>query len=274
VDEPRIVIQIGARAGYAARGVIFAIIGLLALLAAAGGRNQAVGTKSALELLVTEPFGRVMLWLVAAGLLCFAIWRVIQSIYDTDDCGSDGKGILRRVAMLGGAVVNLALCLLALSIVSGFRVVADEDAAARDWTAWLLAKPFGQGLVMLIGASIVITGLALFWKAVQGKFREQVAADSGNRVWIVALGQFGYVTRGIVFALIGVFLIIAAQKFNSGEAAGMSGALRALQHQPYGPYLLGLAGAGLCSYGAFEFIQSIVRRIDLDAILKSQDFSA
>jgi hypothetical protein len=269
VDKPGLIIQIGARAGYAARGVIFAIIGLLALLAAAGGRNQAVGAKGALELLLAEPFGRAMLWLVAAGLLCFAIWRVIQSIYDTDDCGSDGKGILRRVAMLGGALVNLTLCLLALSIVSGFRAVADEDTVARDWTAWLLAKPFGQGLVMFIGASTIVTGLGLFWKAVQGEFRERIAADSGKRVWIVALGQFGYVTRGIVFALIGAFLIIAARKFNSGEAAGMSGALRALQHQPYGPYLLGLAGAGLCSYGAFEIIQSIVRRIDVDTTHKS-----
>jgi cytochrome bd-type quinol oxidase subunit 2 len=265
-------IQIGARAGYAARGLIFTSIGTLALLAAAGGRKQAVGTKGALELLLTEPLGRAMLWFVAAGLLCFAIWRVIQSIYDTEDCGSDAKGILRRVAMLGGAVVNLVLCLLALSIVSGFRVVADEDTAARDWTAWLLAKPFGQGLTLLVGASIVITGLALFWKAAHGEFREQIAAGSEKRVWIVALGQFGYVTRGIVFALIGAFLVIAARNFSSGEAAGMSGALRALQHQPYGPLLLGFAGAGLCSYGAFEIIQSIVRRIDVDAIPKTLDF--
>ena len=170
--------------------------------------------------------------------------------------------------MLGGAAVNLALCFLALSIIFNSPSAADEDTAARDWTAWLLAKPFGRGMVVLIGASIVITGLAFVWKAVQGEFREQIAADSGKRAWIVALGQFGYVTRGIVFALIGAFLIVAAWKFNSGEAAGMSGALRALQHQSYGPYLLLLAGAGLCSYGAFEMIQSIVHRIDVEPLSK------
>jgi len=118
-----------------------------------------------------------------------------------------------------------------------------------------------------------MTGVGLFWKAIQAEFRQQIAADSDNRVWIVALGQFGYVTRGIVFAMIGGFLAIAAWKFNSGEAAGMSGALRVLRHQPYGPYLLGLAGAGLCSYGAFEIIQSIVRRIDIGAIPRDLDFS-
>lgn len=254
-------IQIGARAGYAARGVIFTIIGILALLAATGSRKQAVGTKGALELILAQPFGRAVLWLVSAGLLCFAVWRIIQASFDTDECGSDAKGLVRRIAMLGGAVVNLALCVLAASIAFGVPAIADDNATARDWTAWLLSQPFGRPMVMLVGASIVLTGLGLFWKAIQADFRQQLAADSDNRVWIVALGQFGYVTRGIVFAMIGAFLIIAAWRFSSGEAAGMSGALRALRHQPYGPYLLGLAGAGLCSYGAFEFIQSILRRI-------------
>ena len=262
VDAQEAAIQSGARAGYAARGLVFATIGLFAFLAALEGRSQAVGTKGALEVLLHQPFGQALLWAVAVGLLCFAIWRVIQSVFDVDDCGSDSKGVFRRVAMLGGAMVNLALSLLAFSIAFGVRGIADEDTATRDWTAWLLAKPFGPALVTLVGASIVIAGLAFVWKAIQADFRDQIAADAGKRVWIVALGQFGYVTRGIVFAMIGVFLIVAARKFNSGEAAGLAGALDALRQQPYGPYLLAVAGAGFSSYGAFEFIQGIVRRID------------
>lgn len=245
---------------------MFAIVGFFAFVAAFESRSRAVGTKGALEVILHQPFGRVLLWVVAAGLLCFAIWRVLQSIFDTDNCGNDAKGIVRRVAMLGGAMVNFALSLLAFSIVLGFRVVADEDTAARDWTAWLLTKPLGQWLVMLIGTSIVIAGLAFVWKAAQAEFRDQIAAEAGKRVWIVALGQFGYVTRGIVFVMLGVFLIVAARKFNSGEAAGLAGALEALRHQPYGSYLLGIAGAGFSSYGVFEIIQSVVRRIDVTAV--------
>jgi hypothetical protein len=112
----------------------------------------------------------------------------------------------------------------------------------------------------------MIIGLALLWKAVQAEFREHIATAAGKRAWIVALGQFGYVTRGIVIAMIGAFLVVAAQEFSSGEAAGMTGAFRALQHQLYGPFLLGFAGAGFCSYGAFEIIQSVVRRIEVDAV--------
>ncbi|MEA2876728.1 MAG: hypothetical protein QOF14_1924 [Hyphomicrobiales bacterium] len=252
--------------GYAARGVVFIIISAFAFLAALGSRNHTVGTKGALEALLSQPFGRLLLWLVAAGLLFFGLWRILQAVFDTDNCGRDNKGVLRRLGMLGGAVINLALGCLALSVIFGFRALADEDATARDWTAWLLSRPFGQMLVMLVGASIVVTGIAFVWKAVQAEFREQIAADSGKRVWIVALGQFGYVTRGVVFALIGIFLMVAARKFSSGEAAGLAGALGALRQQPYGPYLLGIAALGLLSYGAFEVLQVFLRRINVAAV--------
>src|SRR5438034_698899 len=147
MSKQETVIQLAARAGYAARGVIFMIIGLFAFLAAFGSRSHAVGTSGALEVLLQQPLGSVLLWAVAAGLLSFATWRVIQAVFDVDGYGNAGKGLIRRVAMLGGAVVNLALSLLALGIVFGVRSFADEDTVARDWTAWLLTRSFGQWLV-------------------------------------------------------------------------------------------------------------------------------
>jgi hypothetical protein len=262
-------IAFGARWGYAARGVIFIMIGGFAGLAAMDGGQQAIGTKGALEILLGQPFGFAILCLLAAGLLCFAGWRVVQSVFDTDNCGKDAKGILRRLALLGGGAGNLALAVLALSVVTGARSFGDEDGITRDWTAWLLSKPFGQTAVMLIGAAIALAGILFVAKAIEARFREQIASDLGHRRWIVALGQFGYVARGVVFFLVGVFLIVAAWKFNSGEAAGIAGALRTLRRQPYGPALLGITGLGLFSYGAFELVQTFARRLNAKAVTTS-----
>jgi uncharacterized protein DUF1206 len=269
VPSREVLIEWGARLGYAARGIIFIMIGGFAGLAALGGRSQAVGTKGALETLLSQPFGLAILSLLAAGLICFSGWRVIQSIFDTDNCGKDAEGIMRRVALLGGAVGNLALAALTLSVATSARSIGDEDSVARDWTAWLLSKPFGQLVVMLIGAAIAVAGILFVWKAIQAKFREQIAADFGHRRWIVALGQFGYVARGGVFFLVGAFLVIAAWRFNSGEAAGIAGALRTLRGQPYGPVLLGVTGLGLFSYGTFEIVQTFARRLNARAVTKS-----
>ena len=185
MDKREIVIQVCARAGYAARGTVFTIIGIFALLAAAESRRHTVGTKGALEALLAQPLGRGLLWIVAAGLLGFAIWRVIQSVFDFDDCGSDKTGVARRLAMLGGAAVNAALSALALCILFGFPVLRNEDAVARDWTAWLLAKPFGQWLVMLVGPALSSPGLAL-----SGRPSKRIFGSRSKRVQESDFGSF------------------------------------------------------------------------------------
>jgi hypothetical protein len=267
-------IQIAARLGYAARGVVFVIVGGFAMLAALDSHRKIVGARGALQALLSQPFGRALLWAVGAGLFCFACWRIIQAVFDADNCGTDTAGILRRLGFAGGAIFHLALTAIAIGIIIGSRHVSDEDTVARDWTAWLLGQPLGMWLVMLIGAGIAAAGVVFAWKAVKADFREHLAADTGGRAWIVMLGQFGYVARGVVFVLIGVFLALASWRFNSGEAAGIVGALRALQAQPYGSFLLGITALGLLSYGAFEIVQVFARRIDAAKVRQKAEEAA
>jgi hypothetical protein len=164
--------------------------------------------------------------------------------------------------MLGGAAANLALAALALTVFLGLRGASQEDAVAKDWTGWLLAQPFGRTLIATVGLSIIVTGGAFVAKAVQAEFREQIAADAGVRGWVVVLGQFGYITRGSAFALIGIFLLMAAWESSTREVTGLAGALETLRQQIYGPYMLACVGLGLGAYGVFEFVQAIARRID------------
>jgi Domain of Unknown Function (DUF1206) len=199
-----------------------------------------------------------------AGLFGFACWRITQAVFDVDNCGNDPGGVMRRLGFIGGAMFHLALAAIAINIVLGSRRVGDEDSLARDWTAWLLAQPFGMWIVMLIGTGITAAGAFFAWKAMKADFREHLATEMGGREWIVALGQFGFAARSVVFVLVGIFLIVAAWRFNSGEAAGLVGALRVLQQQAYGSFLLGFVALGLVSYGVFEILQVFARRVDAE----------
>jgi hypothetical protein len=261
-------LEIMARLGYGSRGLVYALVGGLALLAALGSGGQTGGSRSALQSLLGQPFGKVLLGLIAAGLASFALWRLIEAITDADHRGSSGKALAVRVARGLSGMIYIGLAFSALSLAVGWGTKSGgEDRAAQDWTAWLLAKPFGQWGVALVGLAIAGTGLAYLWRAWQGNVTEQLSCPSDARRWVVSLGRFGFGGRGIVFVLIGGFLVLAAWHSNSREVKGLGGALRALQEQPYGWALLGLTAAGLLSFGLFGFAQALYRRInapDLD----------
>jgi hypothetical protein len=261
-------LQAIARFGYAAHGLVYLIIGGLALLAAFG-RARTVGARGALETLLARPFGQGLLWAIAAGFLCFACWRALQALLDADHFGNDARGLLRRASLAGGALFSLALAGLAVSVALHSAPAGDEDSSARDWTAWLLAQPLGAILTFAVGVGFVIAGVGFAIKGIRAEFRQRLFAAARARKSVVRLGQYGFVARGAVFALIGVFLMTAALRFNSGEAAGLAGALRALQHQPYGWILLGITALGLFCFGAFEILQAVFRRVSPPSVQRA-----
>ncbi|HEY8381960.1 MAG TPA: DUF1206 domain-containing protein [Microvirga sp.] len=254
-----------ARWGYGARGIVYGLVGGLALLAAAGNSGgQTGGSRSALETLLEQPFGKVWLGLIAIGLAGFAVWRIVEPITDADRLGSSWKALGRRAVHLvgGGIYGSLAFFALGLALGWGSGRGGGEDRAAQDWTAWLLSQPFGQWLVGAIGLGIIGAGLAFIWKAWRGNVTEHLALPGDTRRWAVPLGRLGFAARGVVFALVGWFLIGAALRSRSSEVKGLGGALDALSAQPYGWVLLGLTAAGLFAFGMFGLVQAHYRQID------------
>lgn len=249
-----------ARIGYVARGVVFLIIAFFAGLAALGS-GRSVGTSGALHSVLVQPMGELLLWIIAFGLLCFAGWRFVEAIFDSDHYGSDIGGLARRAGLVGGGIFYLIIAGLAVNMIFGVR--GGEDRAARDWTAWLLVQPFGQWATVLVGIGIAASGIGQVAKPARAEFRKQLALGAGPRALVVALGVIGYVARAVVFVMIGVFLVIAALRFNSGNAAGFAGALRTLQQQPYGHVLLGITALGLFAFGLFQWMEAVWRRIDV-----------
>jgi hypothetical protein len=255
-------LELLARLGYAARGVVNLLIGLLALLAAFGQGGGATGSKGALQTLPFQPLGNVLLAVVALGLFGFALWRVFQSLLDADGLGRTPRAMVVRFGQMVSALAYAGLGVFAMSLLFGLGTGGGEEQSARDWTRWLLAQPFGRWLVTAIGLAIIGAGLGMAHKAWSGSFARHLAYDRATATWVMPLGRLGYAARAVVFLVIGGFLVLAAYQADPSEAHGLGGALLALQKQPFGRVLFALVAFGLAAFGTFEFAEARYRRID------------
>lgn len=252
------------RFGYAARGVVYALIGWFAALAAAGEGGGITDERGVLHWVEGAPFGRSLLVALAVGFAGYALWRIVQSVRDTEREGSGVRGVGVRALYFVIGLIYAAMAYSTMRIVTSGRDGAGGDATSKSWTAWLLAQAFGPWLVALIGAAVVGAGLYQFYKAYAAKFLRKLKRDEMSReewIWATRIGRFGLAARGVVFNIIGIFLISAAVKSNPNETRGLQGALRALAEQPYGPWLLGLTAAGLIAFGFFSILLARYRRM-------------
>ena len=255
-----------ARFGYAAKGFVYIVIGILAALAAFTPGGRTTDSRGAMEEILSQSYGKLLLGAVVIGLVGYAIWRFVQALKDTENKGSGAKGIAVRIGYTVSGVIHAGLALSGAQMIFGSAGDGRStgDAASKEWTATLLEQPFGQWLVAAVGAGFVIFALAQIYKAYSTKFREKLKTgemSDGTENFAIRTGQVGLVARGIVFGIIGAFLILAALHSDAAEARGLSGALRALEQQSYGQWLLGIVALGLIAYGFYMFVQARYRRI-------------
>ena len=251
-----------ARAGYAAYGAVYALVGVLAVRAALGGGGKTASQEGALRQVLLAPLGRVLLGMIVIGLLAYAMWRLFQGIMDPENEGRDAKGIAKRVDHVLNDLFHAALAFSAGGLVLGSG--GGDGGSPDDWTARLLAQPFGRWLVVIAGVATLGAGLYQFYKAYKADFREELKRGEMSAratTWATRSGRLGYSARGVVFGVIGVFLVRAALQTDPDRARGLGGALETLARQPLGPYLLGTVAVGLVAYGVFMFVMARYRRI-------------
>jgi hypothetical protein len=196
------------------------------------------------------------------------LWRFVQAVIDPERKGTEPKGLAQRGAMLASGIAYSTLALGAARIASGSQSAAEAGSGGgtEGMTAKLMAQPFGRWLVALAGIAVIVSGLYQLAEGWKEKFRrrlnlDELPADLQHRV--IQTGKLGLLSRGFVFLMIGMFLIVAAWKSDPTEARGLGGALATLAQQPYGPWLLGLVALGLLAFGIYSLVESRYRRIVL-----------
>jgi hypothetical protein len=251
-----------ARLGYIAKGVIYAVIGFLAFREAVGAGGRATDPSGAIHSIGTQPFGGVLLALLAVGLACYALWKVVQGVKDPDGKGSDAHGIVRRVAYVGSGAIYGLLAYTAAQSILGAEDTSEDAATA---SAMAFQPPVGPILVWLVGAVVVAVGLYQLYAAYEAKFRDDLRLHRMGETeerWVIYAGRIGTAARAIAIGVAGAFLLLAAYQSDPSEARGLGAALETVQHQPLGPYMLGTIATGLLLYGAFMFAVARYRRID------------
>lgn len=253
-----------ARLGFAAKGIVYFVVGLLAAQAAFGTGGKTTDSSGALSTIVTQPFGKFLLALVTIGLIGYALWRLVQTIFDPEHAGepTKAKQIAQRIGYGLSALTYSGLALTAIKLIMGNPTSGGDST--QDWTARFMAQPFGRWLVGLAGLVVIGVGLAYLYEAFKAKFQRHFNLNlmsESERQWTKRLGQFGIAARGIVFGIIGLFLTLAALRQNANEARGLGGALAALAAQPFGPWLLGIVALGLIAYSIYSLIEARYRQI-------------
>lgn len=258
--EGRQALAVTGRAGFVARGVVYVLVGALALQIAFGGGGREADRQGALQQVAAQPFGKVMLWLLVVGFGCMTIWRAAGAILDNGPSRKVGSRLLDG----GRAVFYGFVCWGTASFAAGTGGSSGSDAKSQDWTASALKLPAGQVLVGLVGCVLIGVGATLAVRAVMRRFLKKLETERMSRrvrQVVTALGVGGGVARGVVFAGVGVFALVAAVRFDPHQAKGMDATLRTFAHTPAGPWLLVAVAIGLVLFGGFSFASARWRRL-------------
>ncbi len=250
-----------ARFGFAAKGVVYFIIGLLALQAATGTGGKTTDATGALRTILQQPFGQVLLGAVAIGLFGYALWRIVQAVVAPGEQEPGVKGVIKRIGSGVSAVAYLLLGFTTIRLLTG---IGSGKASREDQTAELLLQPWGPWALGLVGVTVVAVGLYFLYRAHSEDFCEEFAQSqmtARQLQWAVLSGKIGYAARGAVFMLTGYFLIQAALHVNARKVRGLGDVLNGLASQPYGKWLLGAVAIGLIAYAIHMFVAARFRRV-------------
>ena len=246
-----------ARVGLTARGVMYILIGWLALLVAFGNSGQQADRSGALRAVAATRFGTVLLWLLVVGFIGLALWRLSEAAFGSPSRG--GQKASARIKALGRAAIYGLIAYGTLKYALGAGAPQSTNQQSVDLTASAMKHPGGQVLVVIVGLALIAGGVYLAYEAWQRKFLGNLRTSrmrARTRRVVERLGVAGGISRGVVFTTAGIFLVVAAVKAQPGQAKGIDSALRVLATTPLGPVVLVVVAIGLIMFGLYSWCEA------------------
>ena len=243
------------RLGYFVHGLLYATVGFLALQVALGAGGSTTDFPGAIAAVGAQRLGKVTLVFVAIGLAGYSLWGFVRAFLDPLGRGTGLKALAERGGYVVSGLTYAALVLPTVRLILGAGQGGETDK--NDWTAWLLAQPYGAWLVGLVGIIAIIGSLGQVYQSVSASFKKdfkQEQMSEREMTWAVRIGRFGLAARGVVFALLGFFMLQSTWHAASAQVRGLDGALLALARQQQGPLLLGTVALGLMAFGVFSVL--------------------
>jgi len=245
-----------ARIGLTARGLVYLVIGWLAILVGLGGQAN-IDQRGALTEILAQPYGRVMLWLLTIGFAAYALWRLSESAFGVT---GRGKKVGPRLRSLARAIAYVAMAFTAWSLLQGASGTQAGKQGAIAGT--VMQHAGGRWLVGIIGVIVVVVGLLLVRAGWKTEFLRYFGAlPRRMRTPVTRLGRTGTIARGIVFTVSGLLVVVAALTADPAKAGGVDQAFQTLLEQPFGTVLVVLLGAGLVIFGLYGLAEAAWRRV-------------
>lgn len=243
-------VDVLAKFGLASRGIVYLLIGWLALLIALGHRSEPANQRGAIAEVAHHRLGTVVVVLLGIGLAAYAVWRLSEAAFGV---AGEGRKTGPRLKSLVRGLAYAGLAVSTFAFLGGSRQSQDQQQASA--TARLMRHSDGRWLVGLVGVVVIVVGAALIRDGVTRKFEKQVnlhQLTGRTRGVVLGTGLIGTVARGVVFVIAGILVVDAAWTFTPSKSTGLDGALRTLANEPFGPWLLGLLSVGLVLFGLFS----------------------
>lgn len=250
-----------AKMGLIAKGLVYCLVGILAFMSAfelGNKQSDDADKKGVFNFIQHQWGGKALLAMIILGLLCYAIWRLVQAIADTENKGKDVKGISRRLRYVFSGLIYSSLAMAGVKMLL-HRSGSGSDNSNETMVSELLQKPFGQWLVGIVAAMMAGNGIYQLYYGFSEKYRKHIRGlhiDSTADAILTRSGKIGYSARGIVWLLIAWLIIKAAIHANAAEAGDTATAFQFLENGAYGSMLLGALGFGLLCYGVYNFIRA------------------